>query len=154
MAKAQQGSSPKAVMGVTRWLGGSRFVNTEIQTDFDYIIISQIGISKGSIDELSRFVGVSRKAMAEDILDVSIKTLERKTSKQKLDRRISSHAVEIAKVMHHAYRVFEDDDKTRIWMNTPNKALNGMSPVQVMSTLTGLVMINEILGRIEESVYS
>jgi putative toxin-antitoxin system antitoxin component (TIGR02293 family) len=155
MKKPEQSAASKTfVMGVVRWLGGARFVNTEIQSEFDFITISHIGIRKGSIDELSRFIGVSRKVMAEDILDISIKTLERKTAKQKLDRRISSHALEIAKIMHHAYQVFEDDEKIKIWMNTANKALNGMKPVQLMGTLTGLVMINEVLGRIEEGIYS
>lgn len=139
---------------VKKWLGGDRLVHTRIESEFDYITIGSSGITKGSVDELANFVGVTRKDMAERILDISVKTLERKTPTQKLDKRISSHAVEIAKVMQHAYEVFEDEQKVKLWVNTENKSLNGMRPVQLMDTLTGLNMIDEVLGRIEEGIYS
>ena len=56
--------------------------------------------------------------------------------------------------MQHAFEIFQDDEKVKGWMNIENKALKGMKPVQLMDTLTGLNMINDILGRIEEGVYS
>jgi putative toxin-antitoxin system antitoxin component (TIGR02293 family) len=118
------------------------------------INLSNEGIAKSSIDALASYLGVSRKSMAEDILDLSVKTLERKASSDKLDRRTSSHALEIAKVMQHGYEVFEDEEKLKRWISKENRALNGMKPVSLFATLTGLSMVNDILGRIEEGVYS
>jgi putative toxin-antitoxin system antitoxin component (TIGR02293 family) len=92
--------------------------------------------------------------MAEEILDVSVKTLERKGIEEKLDKRTSSHAVEIARLLQHAYEVFENEEKVKSWMNKENRALNNMKPVQLLETMTGINMVNDILGRIEEGVYS
>ncbi len=56
--------------------------------------------------------------------------------------------------MHHAYQVFEDEEKMKRWINQENKALNGMKPIELFDTLTGLNLFNDILGRIEGDVYS
>lgn len=137
---------------VAYWLGG-HFSNP-LRSDFDLINAGNDGVPKASIDELASHLGISRKSMAEDILDLSVKTLERKALSDKLDKRTSSHALEIAKVLQHAYEVFEDEDKLRRWINKENRSLNGMKPVALFATLTGLNLVNDILGRIEEGVYS
>jgi putative toxin-antitoxin system antitoxin component (TIGR02293 family) len=123
-------------------------------SDFDYIKLGQTGITKRSIDNLAQHIGMSRKNVAEQIFDISVKTLERKTSTEKLDKKISSHAVEIAKVLQHANEVFGDEEKVRQWINTKNAALNNNTPVSFFDTLTGMNMVNDILTRIEEGVYS
>jgi putative toxin-antitoxin system antitoxin component (TIGR02293 family) len=138
---------------VNYWLG-RQFISTLLRSDFDLITISGEGIPKASIDKLAAHLGISRKVMAEDILDLSVKTLERKALSDKLDRRTSSHAIEIAKVLQHAYLVFEDEEKLRRWIHKENRSLNGMKPLALFATLTGLNMVNDVLGRIEEGVYS
>lgn len=135
------------------WLGGSSLLGP-ISSEFDLLNAGQKGIAKASVDELANYLGISRKAMAEDIFDLSVKTMERKSPKDKMDRRTSAHALEIAKVMQHAYEVFEDEQKLKLWVNKENKALNGAKPVFLFSTLTGLNMVNDVLGRIEEGIYS
>jgi putative toxin-antitoxin system antitoxin component (TIGR02293 family) len=139
---------------IIRWLGGSTLVECHIHSDFDIIKASMAGINKVSVDELARYIGVSKKSMAEDILNVSIKTLERKDLNDKLDTRISSHALEVARVMQHAFEVFEEEEKAKRWLNQENRALKGAKPVQLLNTLTGINLVNDTLTRIEEGVYS
>ena len=92
--------------------------------------------------------------MAEVILNISIKTMERKNPTDKLDEKTSSHALEVARVMQHTYEVFEEEEKAKSWLNRENRALNGVKPVELLNTLTGINMVNDILTRIEEGVYS
>lgn len=139
---------------IIHWLGGKAMLPHPIRSDFDLLFAGSEGIPKSSVDELANHLGISRKSMAEDILDLSVKTLERKAPADKLDKRTSSHALEIAKLLQHAYEVFEDEEKIRRWINKENRALNGMKPLGFFDTLTGLNMVNDILGRIEEGVYS
>jgi putative toxin-antitoxin system antitoxin component (TIGR02293 family) len=146
--------SKKESHTITRWLGGAQLVSSSIKSDFDIINAGSEGISKSSVDALANYLGISRKSMAEDIFDLSVKTLERKAPADKMDKRTSSHALEIAKVMQHAFEVFEDEEKLKHWVNKENKALNGTKPVLLFSTLTGLNMVNDVLGRIEEGIYS
>jgi putative toxin-antitoxin system antitoxin component (TIGR02293 family) len=135
------------------WLGGTR-LTPPIKSEFDVIDLGHKGLPKAAIDALATHMGITRKAIAEDIFDLSVKTLERKSPRELMDKKTSSHALEIARVMGHALMVFEEEEKVRRWINQPNRALNNRTPVQLFDTLTGLNLVNDILGRIEEGVYS
>lgn len=135
-------------------LGGSEMLDTKIKSGFDLIELSNNGITKGSLDTLIGYLGVSKKAFTENVLGMSVKTLERKKSSDKLDRRTSSHIIEIAKVVEHVFEVFENTELMQKWLSTPNRALNNMKPIDLFYLPTGLAMVDKILGRIEEGVYS
>jgi len=136
------------------WLGISGAASKKINSYLDYIKLSDAGITKASINTLADYIGVSRKYISENIFDVSVKTMERKEDKEKLSRKISSHALEIAKLVQHGYNVFRDEEKLKRWLNRENRALNNMKPVELLDTLSGLVLVDDVLGRIEEGVYS
>jgi putative toxin-antitoxin system antitoxin component (TIGR02293 family) len=135
-------------------LGGKNIVTKPILSEFDIISLSNEGITKASLDVLISYLGISKKAFSENILDASVKTLERKKSTDKLDKHTSSLVIEIAKVVEHAFAVFEDEEKVKKWLNTSNRALNNIKPIDLLNMPTGLNMVNDVLGRIEEGVYS
>ena len=135
-------------------LGGEGIITKPIRSDFDVIALSNDGITKASLDSLISHLGISKRAFSENILDTSVKTLERKKSDDKLSKHISSHLIEIAKVTEHAFDVFEDEEKVKNWLHTPNRALNKIKPIDLFYIPTGLTMVNDLLGRIEEGVYS
>ena len=144
----------KTPYSIIHWLGGNSIITHPVVSDFDLIAIGAAGISKAAVDALAAYLGISRKVLAEDIFDLSVKTFERKSPADKLDKRTSSHALEIAGVLQHAFEVFEDEEKVKRWVNTGNRALNGAKPLDLFATLTGLTIVNDILGRVEEGVYS
>lgn len=149
-----QGKITHVATPVIRWLGLIGVMAQTAATEFDLLNLGKSGLPRASVDILSQHLGISRKAMAEDILDLSVRTLERKDPAEKLDSRTSSHALEIARVMEHAFAVFEDEAKAQRWLARENRALNGYKPLQLMSTLTGINMVHDVLTRIEEGVYS
>lgn len=126
----------------------------DIRSGFDLINLSNLGLKKASLDALIGHLGMSKKAFTENILNISVKTMERKKSDDLLDKRTSSYIIEITKVVEHAFAVFGDEEKVQRWLNTSNKALNQMKPIDLFEIPTGLDMVNRILGRIEEGVYS
>ena len=135
-------------------LGGKAIIGNHIRSEFDLLFIINEGITKASMDALIGHLGISKKAFSENILNTSVKTFERKKSTDKLDRQTSSHLIEIAKVVEHAFAVFENEQKVNTWLNYPNRALNNTKPIDLFYVPTGLKMVNDILGRIEEGVYS
>jgi putative toxin-antitoxin system antitoxin component (TIGR02293 family) len=139
---------------LTYWLGLGSGSSNPVATEFDIIKLGNTGITKSAINTLASFIGISRKYITENIFDVSVKTLERKDNKEKLDKKTSSHAVEIARVLQHGFEVFKDEEKMKHWLNNENRALNNLKPVELFDTLSGLSMVNDVLGRIEEGVYS
>ncbi|MDO3644472.1 antitoxin Xre/MbcA/ParS toxin-binding domain-containing protein [Mucilaginibacter sp. L3T2-6] len=154
MKVAEKISEKNHALSFVNLLGGKTIVNSPVQSDFDLITLSSEGLTKASLDALISHLGISKKSFSENILDTSVKTLERKKSTDKLDRRTSSHIIEITKVVEHAFEVFEDEEKVKHWLNSPNRALNNIKPIDLFYLPTGLGMVNDILGRIEEGVYS
>src|SRR3984885_11022500 len=117
-------------------LGGEKLVKP-VRSEFDIVSLSNEGITKASLDALIGHLGISKKAFSENILDASVKTLERKKSTDRLDRRTSSIAIEIAKVLEHAFEVFESEEKVKNWLNKPNRALNQIKPIDLFYIPTG-----------------
>jgi putative toxin-antitoxin system antitoxin component (TIGR02293 family) len=148
------GGNAANLFNIIRWLGFPASAAKKMVSSFDFINLGISGVTKGAVNTLASHLGISRKYISENIFDISVKTFERKEDKAKLDKKISSHALEIARVVQHAYEVFRDEEKVKRWLNTQNKALNNFKPVALFDTLTGLNMVNDILGRIEEGVYS
>lgn len=135
-------------------LGGKDLIHMKLNSVFDLIELSNQGVTKASVEALISHMGMTKKNFAEDILNFSVKTLERKKSDDKLDKYASSHVIEVAKVVEHAYEVFEEEAKVQRWLNAPNSALNQMKPLELFYLPTGLAMVDNILGRIEEGIYS
>ncbi|WP_187774948.1 antitoxin Xre/MbcA/ParS toxin-binding domain-containing protein [Pedobacter sp. BS3] len=135
-------------------LGGAGLIHKKIKSAFDLISLSNEGIKKASLDALVSHMGMTKKSFAEDILHLSVKTLERKKGDDVLDKYTSSHIIEVAKVVSHAFEVFEDQKAVQQWLNTPNRALNQLKPIDLFYMPTGLTMVDNVLGRIEEGVYS
>jgi putative toxin-antitoxin system antitoxin component (TIGR02293 family) len=136
------------------FLGGNLLIDIPIKNYYDLVLLSRNGISKASAESVISFTGMSKKSFVEDILNISIKTLERKHEDDKLDQRTSSLVIEVARVLEHTYQVFNEKEKVQSWLSTPNKALHGESPLSLFSTPTGLGMVEDVLIRIEEGVYS
>lgn len=135
-------------------LGGADLIREKIKSVFDLITLSNKGIKKASLDALVSHMGMTKKNFAENILNLSVKTLERKKADDLLDRYTSSHIIEVTKVVAHAFEVFEQEEKMQKWLSTPNRALNQMKPLDLFYIPTGLAMVDNVLGRIEEGVYS
>jgi len=154
MKVAAKGKKATARLSFINLLGGQAIVNHPVRSEFDLIALSNEGISKASLDALTGHLGISKKAFSENILDISVKTLERKKDADRLDKRTSSHIIEIAKVVEHAFEVFEDEERVKHWLNSPNRALGGVKPIDLFYIPTGLGMVDNILGRIEHGIFS
>lgn len=136
------------------WLGNIKSLSNPSLSEFDLLKTSETGIPKSSIDALAVHLNISRKSIAEDVFDVSVKTMERKLPSEKLDKKISSHAIEIARLMVRLWLVLEDEQKIKRWLHHENRALSGAAPISLLDTMTGLSLVNDIVTRIEEGVYS
>ena len=123
-------------------------------SDFTAVEMARYGVKKASVDILAEHLGINKKKLAEDILSLSVKTIERKAPADKMDKQTSSHVIEIARVIRHANHVFEDESKLKLWLNTDNRSLAGRKPSALLDTLTGINLVNDTLTRIEEGVYS
>ena len=134
-------------------LGGKSFMASKPTSVIDFFMASSKGIPKLSVINLAELLDVPMKDMAV-LLNVSYKTLGRKKKTDILDSISSSLSIEIANTIAKGFSVFEDADKFNRWLHKENRALKGQKPFDMLSNPTGIKLVNQILGRIEEGVYT
>ena len=89
------------------------------------------------------------------LLNVSSKTLLRyKTSKAKLKSPISEKVIGLAEVTSAGLGAFGDLDKFRLWLNTPNFALGGSKPVELLENSYGKDLVLSELNNIEFGIFA
>lgn len=151
----QQQVEKGASMNEITWtiLGGRQFMDDVPVSILDYVTAGNKGIPKLSVINLAKVLDVTIKDIAE-ILNVSYKTLGRKKQADVLDSLASSLSIEIANTFAKGLSVFEDTNKLNRWLHKENRALQGKKPFDLLKTPTGIKMVNRILNRIEEGVYT
>ncbi len=136
-----------------RVLGGRHFTGRIPESALDFYQIGERGITKSSVKNLADVLGIPMVEMS-DLLNVSYKTLSRKSNEDLLDGWISSHSIEIAQTIARGLSLFEDREKLKRWLRKPNRALRGKIPLALLKYPTGIKLVNQIMGRIEEGVYT
>lgn len=136
-----------------RILGGRAFTPQVPDSAFSFYQLGAQGIPKSSVASLATVLKVPMADMAE-LLNISYKTLGRKTNNELMDGWISSHSIEIAQTIARGLSLFEDEAKLNRWLHKPNKALKGKIPFEMLRYPTGIKLVNQIMGRIEEGIYT
>lgn len=134
-------------------LGGENFISAVPANSLEFVEAGNKGISKSSVVNLAGFMEVPLKDIAH-LLNISYKTLGRKKASDKMDSLASSLSIEIASTVARGLLVFEDSDKFNRWLHRKNQALQGRSPFDLLNTPTGINIVNRLLVRIEEGIYT
>lgn len=134
-------------------LGGEKSIGQKPVSGLDYLVAATLGIPKSSDENLANVLNIPMRDMAV-LLNLSYKTLARKKKDEVFGNLVSSLSVEIANTVAKGLAVFEDTDRLNRWLHKENKALNGQKPFDLLNTPTGIKLVSQILGRIEDGVYS
>jgi putative toxin-antitoxin system antitoxin component (TIGR02293 family) len=110
----------------------------------------EVGFPKSSLNKLLDFLELGKPTALEPHLKVSTKTLQR--AEKTLSPEVSDNLYRLAQVAAKARDFFEDDDKARTWLNTPNKALGGRTPFDYSQTSIGSQLVLDLLGGLEHGV--
>ncbi len=90
-----------------------------------------------------------------DTLGLSPRTLQRKRKQHEQFSRLESDMLfRIARIFALAIEVLEDEKRAAEWMRKPQFGLGGKIPFEMIQTETGAHEVENLLGRIEYSVYS
>src|SRR5213080_5357157 len=87
-------------------------------------------------------------------LCISRSTLQRRKAAGRLSPDESDKVVRFSRLLRHATAVFGDAERARAWLKHPQIGLGGAIPLDYASTETGAREVENLLGRIEYSVYS
>ncbi len=133
---------------------GRKYINTSIESPFDFISIATKGIDAQVIANFRTHFNIPRDKTAE-MLNVSAPTIYRWIrEKKKLERNYSVQLFELTDLFLYGNEVFENNEDFFKWLRLPNTAFGGLEPQELLDIPGGISKVRDLLGRIEYGVYS
>jgi len=87
-------------------------------------------------------------------LSISRSTLQRRKAAGRLSPDESDKVMRLSRLLEHATKVFGDIERARAWLKFPQSGLGNAVPLDYAETEVGAREVDDLLGRIEYSVYS
>ena len=135
-------------------LGGRRVLGKVVNKPDDLARLIRLGLPAVSVTALAQKLHLGNSVLGQK-LGIPQRTLTRRLSHaSRLTPAESDRTVRMARVYASAVETIGDQEKAIAWLGTPNRALGGDRPLDVLDTDTGARMVEDILGRIAYGVYS
>jgi putative toxin-antitoxin system antitoxin component (TIGR02293 family) len=133
---------------------GGRSVLKERLADYTAVIHrARAGLPYTALEAVGKRYAVPVARLAE-ILGIPARTLARRKKERRLSAEESDRLVRMARVTAVADDVLETSDIAATWLQTPNGALGGVAPLDLLGTDLGAEQVETILIRIDHGVYS
>ncbi|MCE6989184.1 antitoxin Xre-like helix-turn-helix domain-containing protein [Dyadobacter sp. CY323] len=118
-------------------------------SDFNVINISRAGVLRSAADEVAKLVGLTDNEIAY-VLGMTPRNLHRIAPDKKLGTEASERLLLLRNIIIHALDSFEGREiVARNWLRTAIPELNDQSPLQLMDTITGFGVVDDVLGRLD-----
>lgn len=112
------------------------------------------GLPFAALERLQRHSGLSMESLGT-VTQIPRRTLARRRAQGKLTSQESERLYRLACVFENAVELFEGDiAQAHDWLNTPNKALSGHSPLTMAETEIGAREVEDLIGRLEHGVFA
>ena len=143
-----------SVAAIAQVLGGAAGFQTAVYSPVRLVELTRGGLPCTILITLSDELGIARTRLA-GILGISERTLSRRiAAKGNLTAEESDRVVRFARVLAAAKDTFGTMEKASRWLQTPNRALEGELPFNLLDTDAGVQSVETVLGRIAFGVYS
>lgn len=120
-----------------------------------FLIVAELeqGIDGARIEPLAKQLGLSLKEAA-GLLAVAERTLLRLRNTPRLDKAIAEQVVLLEHLAVHGLDVFDGNTAVfKRWLRYPLAELNNQPPLDWLTTVTGIHLVDDVLTRIEYGVY-
>lgn len=106
------------------------------------------------VDQLAQLLNLSLKEMAV-ILQIAERSLHRFRREGHLDEYASERLLLLDSLAAHGLLVFDGQtDALATWLRYPLRELKSQAPLQLLATISGFTLVDDVLTRIEYGVYS
>ncbi len=118
-------------------------------SDFSVIKTSREGVLRSMVDTVSQMVKLTDNEMAY-LLGMTARNLHRISADKRLGTDASERLLLLKNILIHALDTFEGKETVvRNWLRTPINELNDQTPLQMMDTVTGFSLVDDVLGRLD-----
>jgi putative toxin-antitoxin system antitoxin component (TIGR02293 family) len=106
-------------------------------------------------ETVNAFIAYTRldKAHVLGVMGISQRTLERK-AEAALSPEQSDRLARIKRIYDFATEMIGDEERARGWLQEPNRALEGEVPLDLLDTDAGTQLVEALLIRISDGIFS
>jgi putative toxin-antitoxin system antitoxin component (TIGR02293 family) len=122
-------------------------------TPMEKMKLSKMGVTKKYLEKVKAKTMLDYQKLA-NVLSINRATLINKKQEEKFSAAQSERIIGLDALYNHGLETFQDKDKLNGWLNSPNRALGGKIPYDVMDNQFGREEVLNLLGRIQWGVYS
>lgn len=142
-----------SLVSAVNLLGGEAVLRSRPRGSLEWITLVRQGLPSASVDALVRITRITQSELAK-ALGIPERTLARRKREGVLSPEESAKLVRFARVVERAEQVFEDIGQAMNWLQSPNAALGGVTPLSLLDTDIGAESVLDTLGRIEHGVFA
>jgi len=144
-------AAPKRKQSAVSHIGTGQILAAK--SSFQLIQAIEKGLNFSQLEKLQRALGVSLDQVAT-ILGMARATLHRRKMSGRLDPQESDRVMRFARLFDRAAVVLETAENARAWFFAPQRGLGGEKPVNFAQTEVGAREVEDLLERIDRTVYS
>lgn len=139
---------------IVELLGGRKVLGKSVKTPDDLAHLVRKGLPVSAITALAAKLHLGNSVLSGKLC-IPQRTLSRRLSEASLlTPAESDRTVRMARIFAHAIEMIGDAENAIEWLSTPNRALGGEKPLDLLDTDMGARIVEDILGRIAYGVYS
>ncbi|HLE05456.1 MAG TPA: antitoxin Xre/MbcA/ParS toxin-binding domain-containing protein [Anaerolineales bacterium] len=148
-------SASRSATGVeTDPLFHARLLGLRVQDKLSLAAKVEDGFSYQSFIRLQKAADLTREQLA-DLVQITQRTLARRKAQGRLKTDESERLLRVSRVFNLAVDLHEGDPQAaRVWLERPNRALNGKPPFELARTEVGAREVETLVTRLEHGVFS
>jgi putative toxin-antitoxin system antitoxin component (TIGR02293 family) len=146
-------AAEKAFQSAENVLGGKGVLGAKPYSALDWVGMIREGIPATAVESVLSAVHVSQAELAQ-ALGIPERTRARRKREGVLNSEESSKLLRLARVMNRASEVVAGAAAAMDWLKSPNSALRGNAPLNLLDTDIGAESVLDTLGRIEHGVFA
>lgn len=151
-----EGAEAGSLMRVVGLLGGNKVLKRHLSSKLDVHEIIVARLPKGALKYVVMRVTMLRQDEVANAVGISVRTIQRlaEAPSALLTKEQSGRTWKFAEVLSKATDVMGSREDAERWLKTPALALEQRRPIDLLTTVAGTELVEQLLGRLEYGVYT
>ena len=132
----------------------AKLIGVKAKNPVDLVKHVEKGLAFTAVEALQEEMDLATKEMAK-LLDIKFRTFLRRKETGRLQPAESDRLLRTSRLFARAKDLFEgDQEAARGWLLNPQRALGGAIPLEIAKTEVGAREVENIIGRLEQGVFT
>ena len=132
----------------------AKLIGVKVNNTVELVRYVEKGLAFTTVEALQQQMHLATKEMAQ-LLDIKFRTFLRRKEAGRLQPAESDRVLRTSRLFARAQDLFDgNQEAARSWLMAPQRALGGAIPLQIAKTEVGAREVEQIIGRLEQGVFT